>query len=65
MDDHVTVSMITTMNSSTITGLPYNTQVNITITAVGTEQVVLSTDSTTESTVAFESMYVLFVLIYR
>ena len=55
MDDHVTVSMVTTMNSSTITGLPDDTQVNITVTAIGILQV-LSIDSTSVRTVAFESM---------
>ena len=60
MDDNVTVSMVTIMNSSTINGLPYDTQVKITITAIGAEQVILSTDSTTESTVTFESMYIHF-----
>ena len=65
MDDHVTVSMVTTMNSSTITELPYDIQVNIIVTAIGTEQVVLSTDSTTVSTAAFRSTYVLYMHIYR
>ena len=57
VDDHVTVSMITTMNSTNFTGLPFNTQVNVTVGAIGKESVVLSIDSTTESTIAFESMY--------
>ena len=64
MDDHVTVSMVTSMNSSTITELPYNTQVNITVTAIGTEQVILSTDSTTVITAAFESMYMYILQVY-
>ena len=65
MDDHVTVSMVTTMNSSTITELPDDTQVNIIVAAIGAEQVVLSTDSTTVSTATFKSMYVLYMHIYR
>ena len=56
MDDHITQSMITTMNSSTFTGLPDDTQVNITVTAIGMIQYILSDDSTSVSTIAFESM---------
>ena len=41
MNDHVTVSMVNTMNSSTITGLPDDTQVNITVTVIGVMQIVL------------------------
>ena len=62
MDDHVTQSMITTMNSSTITGLPGGTQVNITVTAIVIKQVVFTADSTSVSTVAFESMYIHIIL---
>ena len=58
MDEHVTKSMITTMNSSTISGLSDDTQVNITVTAIGIRQVVFSVDSTSVSTVAFESTYI-------
>ena len=56
MDDHVTQSMITIMNSSTITGLPDDTQVNITVTGIGIRQNNLTLDSTLGRTVAFESM---------
>ena len=56
MDDHVTVSLVTTMNLSTITGLPDDTQVNITVTAVGVLQDILSVCSASVRTVAFESM---------
>ena len=59
MDDHVTKSVITTMNSSTITELPDDTHIKITVTAIGVKQVVFSVDSTSVSTAAFESMYML------
>ena len=62
MDDHVTQSMTTTMNSSTITGLPDGTHVNITVTAIIIKQVVFTADSTSVSTVAFESMYIHIIL---
>ena len=65
MDDHVTVSMVTTMNSSTITGLPDDTQVNITVTAAGIKNVVYSVDSASVSTVAFESMYYMCIITSR
>ena len=58
MDDHVTKSVIATMNSSTITELPDDTHINITVTAIGVKHVVFSVDSTSVSTLAFESMYV-------
>ena len=58
MDDHVTVPMVTTMNSTNFTGLPDDTQVNITVTAIGIQSVILSVDSTTVSTAAFESMHI-------
>ena len=57
MDDRVTKSMIATMNSSTFTGLPYDTLINITVTAIGIMQDVFDVDSTSVSTVAFESKY--------
>ena len=60
-DDHMTVSMATTMMSSIFTGLPPDTQINITLLVIGIEQVVLGIDSTTVSTVAFESMYSIYV----
>ena len=41
MDDNVTVFMITTMNSSTITGLPDDTQVDITVFSILTNQIFL------------------------
>ena len=56
MDGHATVSMVTTMNSSTITGLPDDTQVNITVTAIGVMQVIHSAHSASVRIVAFESM---------
>ena len=55
MDDNVTESMITTMNSSTFTGLPDDTQINITVTAIGIMEGILSDNSTSVNTVAFES----------
>ena len=57
MDDHVTKSVITTMNSSTITGLPDDTHINITVTAIVVKHV-FSVDSTSVSTKAFESTYI-------
>ena len=59
MDGNVTQSMVTTMNSSTFTGLPDDTQVNITVTATVITQVVFTADSTSVSTVAFESMCII------
>lgn len=64
MDDHVTESIVTTMNSSTITGLPDDTQINITVSGIGVLQDVLTFDCTSVSTVAFESMYVATVCMY-
>ena len=55
MDDNVTKSMITTMNSSTLTGLPDDTQFNITVSGIGVMQDILTFDSTSVSTTAFES----------
>ena len=59
MDDHVTQSMITTMNSSTFTGLPDDTQFNITVSGIGVMQDNLTFDRTSVRTAAFESKYVL------
>ena len=58
MDDHVTKSVITTMNSSTINELPDDTHINITVAAIGIKHVVFSVDSTLVSTAAFESTYI-------
>ena len=55
MDDHVTEFMVTTMNSSTFTGFPGGTQINITVYGVGVMQDILTFDSTSVTTVAFES----------
>ena len=66
MDDHVTKSVITTMNSSTITELPDDTHINITVTAIGVKHVVFSVDSTSVSIAAFESMYMhTYVHVYK
>ena len=54
-DDHVIKSVITTMNSSTFTELPDDTQVNITVSGIGIMQDILTFDCTSVSTVAFES----------
>ena len=54
----VTSFMITTFNSSTFTGLPDNTQVNITVSGIKREDV-LSFDSTSVMTKEFESMCVM------
>ena len=59
MDDNVTESMITTMNSSTFTGLPDDTEFNITVSGIGIMQDILTLDCTSVSTVAFESKCVL------
>ena len=56
MDDNVTVFMITTMNSSTITGLPDDTQVDITVFSILTNQNILSFDSTSVRTLDIKSM---------
>ena len=46
MDDHVTKSIITRMNSYTITELPDDTQVNITVFGIHRDRDILSFDST-------------------
>ena len=56
MDDHVTLSMFTAMNSSTFTGLPDDTQVNITVSGIRTNFDILSVDSTSVTTGDFKSM---------
>ena len=58
MDDHVTVSMITTMNSCTFTGLPDDTQINITVTSINENRDVISFDSTSVNTGYYISTYV-------
>ena len=57
-DDHVTESIVTTTNSSTFTGLPGGTQININVSGIGVMQDILTFDCTSVSTIAFESMYV-------
>ena len=56
MDDHVTKSVITTMNSYTFTGLPDDTQVNITVFGVHRDSDILSIDSTSVRTIDIKSM---------
>ena len=58
MDNHVMKSVITMMNSANIAGLPGETQINITVAAVGVMQVVFSVDSAFVETVPFESTYI-------
>ena len=58
MDGNVTEFMITIMNSSTITGLPDDTQFNITIYGINKNRKILSFDSTSVRTMKFESTYV-------
>ena len=54
----VTLPLITEMNSSTFTGLPDDTQVNITVSGMYRNRDVLSFDSTSVRTIEFEGMYV-------
>ena len=62
LDDHVTESMLTTMNSSALTGLPDDTEFNITVSGIGVMQDILTFDSTSVSTIAFESMYNMYIV---
>ena len=50
--------MMTTMNSSTISELPYDTPLSITVFGMNSNRDVLSFDSTSVRTIGFESMYV-------
>ena len=57
MDNHVTVTMVTQMNSYTFTELPDDTQVNITVTGISLLQAILSFDTTSVTTTnVYESM---------
>ena len=56
MDDHVTESVLTAMNSYTFTELPDNAQVNITVFGILTNRDIVSFDSTSVETMEFESM---------
>ena len=63
MDDNVKTSMVTTKKFATITGLPDDTQVNITVAAIGMMEVVFSVDSALVSTaVASKSMYCMCII---
>ena len=63
MDDDVKTSMVTTKKFATITGLPDDTQVNITVAAIGMMEVVFSVDSALVSTtVASKSMYYMCII---
>ena len=56
-DSKVTATMITAMSPCTFTGLPADTQVNITVAGISKMQDVLSFNSTSVRTIASESMY--------
>ena len=56
MDDNVTVFMISTVNSSTITGLPDDTQVNIIVFGILTNQNIFSFDFTSVRTLDIKGM---------
>ena len=57
MDNHVTVTMVTQMNSYTFTELPDDTEVNIIVTGISLMQAILSFDTTSvRTTIFFESM---------
>ena len=62
MDDHVTEFMVTTMNSSTFTGFPGGTQINITVSGASIIQDILTFDSTSVTKVAFESKCVHYIV---
>ena len=57
MDDHVIEAMLTAMSSSTITRLPDDTQIIITVSGISSNRDILSVDSTSVKTLEFESMH--------
>ena len=56
-DKNVTVFMMTTMNSSTFSEIPYDTSLNITVFGLNYNRDVLSFNSTSMRTVRLKSMY--------
>ena len=56
-DKNVTVFMMTTMNSSTFSEVPYDTSLNITVFGLNDNRDVLSFNSTSVRTVGLQGMY--------
>ena len=55
-DKNVTVFMMTTLNSSTFSEIPYDTPLSITVFSINIYRDVFSFDSTSVRTIGFESM---------